>query len=185
MAVNGILVSELAKRTGTTRKALRLYEAAGLVTPARRTPAGYRVYSADAVPLVGFILKARRAGFTVAEIRDIAGIRRSGRAPCAHVRALIDSKLANIDRAVADLNAARDELAAMRKSWRTLARRDSSVCPHIEGMKFLSGRRRSEESHPVHRMRELPGGRTDADWRQDRRRRQPRGPHAQRMEPAG
>jgi DNA-binding transcriptional MerR regulator len=116
-----ILVSELAKRTGTTRKALRLYEASGLIAPATRTPAG-------SVALVSFIVKARRAGFTVAEIRDIVSIRRSGRAPCSHVRT-------NIDRALADLNAARDELAAMRNTWRTHTRGNAAVCPHIERIK--------------------------------------------------
>ena len=69
MAAGGILVSELAKRTGTTRKALRLYEASGLIAPATRTPAGYRVFAADAVALVTFIVKARRAGFTVCGFR--------------------------------------------------------------------------------------------------------------------
>lgn len=135
MTAPGILVSELARRTGTTRKALRLYEAAGLVTPERRTPAGYRVYGADAVALVGFIVKARRAGFTVAEIRDIVRIRRSGRAPCSHVRELIDRKLTSIDRTLADLKMARDELAAIRRSWRPLAARTAAVCPHIERMR--------------------------------------------------
>ena len=90
------------------------------------------MFGADAVSLVSFIVKARHAGFTIAEIRDIVKIRRSGRAPCAHVRALIDTKLTSIDRAFADLKAARDELARMRKSWRTVATRNGAVCPHIE-----------------------------------------------------
>jgi DNA-binding transcriptional MerR regulator len=135
MAVAGMLVSELAKRTGTTRKALRLYEAAGLIAPARRTQAGYRVYGAEAVPVVSFILKARRAGFTVAEIRDIVRMRRSGRAPCDLVRALVDAKLTNIDRALADLSATRDELTAIRKTWRRWTTAPAAVCPHLERMK--------------------------------------------------
>ena len=135
MTAPGILVSELAKRTGTTRKALRLYEAAGLLAPDRRTAAGYRVYGADAVPVVSFILKARRAGFTVAEIRDIVRLRRSGQAPCDHVRALIDAKLVNLERALADLKMARDELTAIRKTWRKRPSASAAVCPHIERMK--------------------------------------------------
>jgi DNA-binding transcriptional MerR regulator len=131
----GILVSELAKRTGTTRKALRLYEAAGLIAPKRRTDAGYRVYGAEAVPIVSFILKARRAGFTVAEIRDIVRLRRSGRDPCDHVRALIDTKLMNLERALADLKTARDELTAIRSGWRKRPSASAAVCPHIERMK--------------------------------------------------
>ena len=135
MAASGKLVSELAKRAGTTRKALRLYEAGGLISADRRTDAGYRVYGAAAVPLVSFILKARRAGFTVAEIRDIVHVRRSGRAPCDHVRALIDTKLANIDRALSDLKAARAELAAIRRTWQRRPTASAAVCPHIERMK--------------------------------------------------
>jgi DNA-binding transcriptional MerR regulator len=119
MAGHGILVSELAKRTGTTRKALRLYEAAGLIAPDRRTEAGYRVYAPGVIPLLSFILKARRAGFTVAEIRDIVRMRRSGQGPCEHVRALIDTKLTKIDRTLADLKAARDQLATIRATWRS------------------------------------------------------------------
>ena len=137
MSRSGMLVSELAKRTGTTRKALRLYEASGLIAPAARTAAGYRMFGADAVPLVSFILKARHAGFTIAEIRDIVKIRRSGRTPCAHVRALIDTKLTNIDRALANLEAARDELAAMRKSWRAVTTANAAVCPHIERIRAI------------------------------------------------
>jgi DNA-binding transcriptional MerR regulator len=95
----------------------------------------YRVYAAAAVPLVSFILKARRAGFTVAEIRDIIRTRRSGRAPCDHIRALIDTKLPNIDRALADLKAARDDLAAIRKTRRRRPTVSAAVCPHIERMK--------------------------------------------------
>jgi DNA-binding transcriptional MerR regulator len=134
MAMAGMLVSELAKRTGTTRKALRLYEASGLIAPAARTSAGYRVFAADAVPLVSFIVQARRAGFTVAEIRDIVRIRRAGRVPCTHVRTLIDTKLTTIDRELADLKTARGELAAMRKSWGKGTTKNAAVCPHIERM---------------------------------------------------
>ena len=149
---SGILSGELAKRTGTTRKALRLYEASGLIAATARTPAGYRMFGADAVSLVTFIAKARRAGFTVAEIRDIVKIRRSGRAPCAHVRALIDTKLTNIDRAFADLQTAREELTAMRKSWRSGATRKATVCPHIEGITPLPQRRLLNESRTLHRV---------------------------------
>jgi len=44
-------VGELARRTGTTVRALRYYEAAGLVVP-RRLGNGYREYAPIAVRLV-------------------------------------------------------------------------------------------------------------------------------------
>jgi phosphoglycolate phosphatase-like HAD superfamily hydrolase len=43
-----VRVGELARRTGVTIRALRYYEAAGLVVPAR-LPNGYRDYEPDAV----------------------------------------------------------------------------------------------------------------------------------------
>jgi hypothetical protein len=62
-------------------------------------------------------------------------MRRSGRAPCDLVRALVDAKLTNIDRALADLSATRDELTAIRKTWRRWTTAPAAVCPHLERMK--------------------------------------------------
>ena len=44
MGRTGLCISELARRGGTMRKALRLYEAAGILPASRRTAAGYRIY---------------------------------------------------------------------------------------------------------------------------------------------
>jgi DNA-binding transcriptional MerR regulator len=41
---DGLLIGEVAKRTGATRKALRLYEEAGILAAPRRAIAGYRIY---------------------------------------------------------------------------------------------------------------------------------------------
>ena len=62
-------------------------------------------------------------------------MRRSGRAPCDHVRALIDTKLMKIDRTLADLKAARSELGSIRKTWRRRPAAPAAVCPHIERLK--------------------------------------------------
>ena len=43
----GLLIGEVAARTGVSRKALRLYEARGILPPALRTASGYRRYPAD------------------------------------------------------------------------------------------------------------------------------------------
>jgi MerR family transcriptional regulator, copper efflux regulator len=82
---NELTVGKLSAKTGVSRKALRVYEAAGILAPSARTPAGYRLYHSDAVGVVTFIAQARRLGFSVAEIRQIVGLRRAGQAPCAHV----------------------------------------------------------------------------------------------------
>lgn len=64
-------VGELARRTGKTVRALHLYEEIGLLEPARRTGAGYRLYSADSVTRVEWITRLQEAGLSLPEIRDL------------------------------------------------------------------------------------------------------------------
>ena len=63
-------ISEVAQRTGFTASALRFYEAAGLVSPAR-TPAGYRDYREADILALRFIGRAKRLGLTLEEIAEI------------------------------------------------------------------------------------------------------------------
>jgi len=61
-------VGELARRTGTTVRALRYYEAAGLVVP-RRLGNGYREYEPVAERMVGQIRELMALGLSVEETR--------------------------------------------------------------------------------------------------------------------
>src|SRR5437867_5966752 len=82
MAGNGLFIGEVAARSGLSRKALRLYEARGILKAPRRTPSGYRHYDSDVLRLLRFVSQARRLGLTLTEIRQIVALRRSGSAPC-------------------------------------------------------------------------------------------------------
>jgi MerR family Zn(II)-responsive transcriptional regulator of zntA len=63
-------VSEVGRRTGLTRKALRLYESMGLLEPADRTEAGYRLYDAEALRRIELINRAKVLGLTLAETKE-------------------------------------------------------------------------------------------------------------------
>jgi DNA-binding transcriptional MerR regulator len=128
----GLLTGEVAARSGLGRKALRLYEASGILPPPARTASGYRVYPADTLALLAFVARARRLGFSLAEIRDIVAIRRAGRPPCAHVRALARRKAAEVERALADLSGVRRQLRALLAARPARATGRAAVCPHIE-----------------------------------------------------
>jgi DNA-binding transcriptional MerR regulator len=82
-----LTIGEVATRSGVSRKALRLYEARGIVSKPRRTPAGYRVYEADVLGVLHLITQARRLGLTLKEIRHIIDLRSAKSGPCVHVRA--------------------------------------------------------------------------------------------------
>lgn len=109
-----MLIGELAQRSGVAARTLRFYEEAEILPPPDRTPGGYRSYEESALERLAFVRSAQAAGLTLAEIRDVIGIRDGGVAPCGHVRALLDAKAEAIDRQLADLRALRAELERLR-----------------------------------------------------------------------
>jgi MerR family transcriptional regulator, copper efflux regulator len=123
---NALLIGDVAKRSGASRKAVRLYEARGILPPARRTASGYRVYSSEVLGILAFVEQGRRLGLTLAELGHIVALRRAGAAPCTHVRRLLEQRAVDL----AGL------LAAVRRilrTWATENGRPAAVCPHIEG----------------------------------------------------
>jgi len=63
-------IGEVSRRTRLTERALRLYEAEGLVAPSR-TAAGRRVYSLADLRRLQQVQILRRAGYALAEIRGL------------------------------------------------------------------------------------------------------------------
>lgn len=107
-------IGELAHAAGTTAKTLRFYEAQGLLLPAGRTGSGYRDYGPEALARLDFIHRGQAAGLTLAQIRQVLHIRDSGTAPCEHVRALLDRRLAEVDEQIAELARLRETVAGLR-----------------------------------------------------------------------
>ena len=141
MARDGLLIGEVAAKSGVSRKALRLYEKAGILPPPRRTASGYRVYDQDTLAVLVFVTQARRLGFRLDEIKRITLLKRSGRTPCAHVLDLVHVKLDSIERALADLAEVRGQLQGLLRSWRSRRHRPAAVCPCIEHLKVVKGGR--------------------------------------------
>lgn len=64
-------IGELARRTGTTVKTIRFYSDCGLMPPADRSPAGYRLYDNDAVARLDLVRTLRDLGLDLAAIRKV------------------------------------------------------------------------------------------------------------------
>jgi MerR family copper efflux transcriptional regulator len=158
MAANGLLIGEIAKRSGASRKALRLYEAAGILPPAHRTTAGYRVYGAAALAVLTFVRQAQRLGFSLAEIKHIVAIRRSGRPPCGEIRDLVRRKLHELDQQLAAINAVQESLQTLLRSWRARPQAGAAVCPNIDRISKEDKYERAK-AVPVPGMHLVPRGR--------------------------
>lgn len=64
-------IQQLAQLAGVTRRTLRWYDQIGLLTPARTTPAGYRLYGPEQVDRLQQILFYRALGLDLSSIRMI------------------------------------------------------------------------------------------------------------------
>jgi len=97
----GLRIGEVAERSGIAPSAIRYYESEGLLPrPARRS--GWRVYDEAILDQLGLIELAKRAGFTMTEIKKLlAGFSRRT-PPGERWRALTQAKLAELDERIAE-----------------------------------------------------------------------------------
>ena len=79
-------ITQLCREFGATPRALRFYEEQGLLSPARRDTA--RVYSYKDRARLQLILRGRRVGLSIAEIRDILDAYDEEGAPAQDAEAL-------------------------------------------------------------------------------------------------
>ncbi len=127
-------VGRAARRAGLTPKAVRLYESKGLLEPAPRTDAGYRLYQDEDVEVLRFVRQARALGLNLAEIGEIIDLQRHGAQPCGRVLGLVETRLKEVDRALRDLRALRRTLQRAREAATDSQARgnDAVVCRIIE-----------------------------------------------------
>lgn len=87
-------IGKLAGLTGVSNDTLRYYEQEDLISPADKSPAGYRLYDQESARRIHFIKHAQACGFTLAEIRELLALRGRDKACCGDVRTrAIEKKL--------------------------------------------------------------------------------------------
>jgi MerR family copper efflux transcriptional regulator len=107
-------IAEVADRTGFSTPTLRYYEDIGLLPPAERTAAGYRVYDDRAIDRLRFVARAKQLGCSLEEIADLADAwDRDECAPVKHrLRGLVTEKLVDVEARLAELQALKADLLA-------------------------------------------------------------------------
>jgi DNA-binding transcriptional MerR regulator len=143
MGERTLKIGELAKRASVCAKAIRFYEAKGVLPSPSRSENGYRLYSPETADVLRFIKQAQGLGLTLEEIKEIMVIRQGGRPPCRHAYQLLRKKATELDRKLADLLALRRRIRQSLAAWGRRPVEKGVVCPHIEssGGQRRSGRR--------------------------------------------
>jgi MerR family transcriptional regulator, copper efflux regulator len=126
-AVNGLRVAELAERTGVAPSTVRFYERAGLLSPARRGPNGYRQFDESAVDELLFVQRAKGIGMSLEDIADLVAAWPTGK--CQSLQARLRAYLAS---QISEVGKQRAELTAFEHQLQTVLSRLSSHDPGPE-----------------------------------------------------
>ena len=125
-------IAEAARRAGLTPKAIRFYEAQGLLKPTRSAN-GYRAFGDADVHTLKFLKRARDLGFSVEECRALLALYHETDRSNEEVRALAESRVKEIDRRLADLASIRDALAHLVESCKGDSREECPILDDIAG----------------------------------------------------
>lgn len=124
-------IGEAAKASGVSAKMIRYYESVGLIDPAARSEAGYRVYSENDLHVLRFIKRARTMGFPMERIETLLGLWRDGDRNSAEVKKLALGHVVELERQIAEMQAVADTL---RKLAATCHGDNRPHCPILDDL---------------------------------------------------
>lgn len=106
-------IGEAAAASGISRKMIRYYEESGLLTPAPRSSAGYRIYNANSIQQLSFIKRARDLGFSLERIKTLLDLWQNTDRHSADVKALAQQYMTELDQDIMHLQSMRQQLAQL------------------------------------------------------------------------
>jgi MerR family mercuric resistance operon transcriptional regulator len=125
--MDAMTIGSLARAAGVNVETIRFYQRRGLMPQPKRPARGVRRYGEDAAQRLRFIKKAQDIGFSLAEVVQLLRLQRG----CRGAHDLATSKLADVERRLADLRRVRTTLIELIGRCE---REPSSACPIIDAL---------------------------------------------------
>lgn len=124
-------IGNAAKVSGVSAKMIRHYESVGLLPPANRSDAGYRLYGEKDVRTLLFIRRSRDLGFSIEEIRSLVSLWQDRARSSREVKVLARQHLDYLDRKLDELQSMKNALSHLISCCLGDERPD---CPILESL---------------------------------------------------
>ena len=118
-------ISEVAKMTGLSVKAVRYYDDIGLVKAARLSN-GYRDYDQRLVLQLRFLQRSRSLGFTIEDCSSLLSLYANEHRASADVKRLAEDRIVDIEKKIAELQGLKKTLVSLTEACHG---DDSPDCP--------------------------------------------------------
>lgn len=122
-------IGEAATLSGVSAKMIRHYESIGLIPPASRTDANYRVYSPEDVHTLKFIKRARSLGFSIQDIEKLLSLWQDRERASAEVKSLALGHARDLEDKIRGLQEMHQTLTRLAQACHGDQRSD---CPILE-----------------------------------------------------
>jgi MerR family mercuric resistance operon transcriptional regulator len=127
---DGMTIGRLAKEAGVNVETIRYYQRRGLLVEPHKPAGGHRRYPTSALERIGFIRRAQRLGFSLAEVESL--IRYSDGRNWRETRTIAERKYATLSAHVEQLNVMRRGLKGLIA--KSVAGRGRGRCPIITAL---------------------------------------------------
>ena len=124
-------IGDAAKASGVSAKMIRHYESIGLIDAAKRTEAGYRLYSEQEVQVLQFVHRGRELGFTLEQIATLLALWKNKGRASKDVRAMAQQHIDELDKKIGEMQAMRRTLARLASACHGDERPD---CPILDDL---------------------------------------------------
>lgn len=132
-------IGEASGQTQVSAKMIRHYERIGLIPPAARTFANYRLYSDADLHRLRFIRRARNMGFSIKQIETLLGLWSDPGRSSAEVRQLARTHIAELDARIREMQAMQRSLEALAHDCHGDERPECPILDDLAGgRRFIS-----------------------------------------------
>jgi DNA-binding transcriptional MerR regulator len=107
---------QLARQATVNPATIRYYERKGLLAKAKRSSAGYRIYSEATIRKVKLIKRVQALGFSLAEIAELFTLQMTPERECAGVCRQIREKIDDIEKKIIHLKSMQSALSMMAEN---------------------------------------------------------------------